>query len=66
MEIWQTESCVQGRGGRMTEQEILELVRNSYAEANKDYLLQQIKEASINLTDEQKKQLGLRVESDIE
>lgn len=48
----------------MTEQEILELVRNSYAEANKDYLLQQIKEASINLTDEQKKQLGLRVESD--
>ena len=50
----------------MTDQEILELVRKSYAEANKDYLLKQIKEASINLTDEQKKQLGLRVENDTE
>ena len=50
----------------MTEQEILELVCNSYAEANKDYLLQQIKEASVNLTEEQKMQLGLRVESDTE
>lgn len=50
----------------MTEQEILDLVRKSYAEANKDYLLQQIKEASINLTDEQKMRLGLRMENDTE
>ena len=44
----------------MNEQELLEIVRNSYAEANKGYLLQQIEKASIYLTDEQREQLGLK------
>ena len=42
----------------MNEQELFELVHNCYAEANKEYLLQQIEKASIYLTDEQKEQLA--------
>ena len=37
--------------------EIFELVRESYAEANKDYIQQQIQIASEHLTDEQKADL---------
>jgi hypothetical protein len=44
----------------MNEQELFELVRNCYAEANKEYILQQIEKASIYLTDEQREQLGLK------
>lgn len=39
----------------MTDEEIFELVRNAYSEANKDYLYKQIKIASEYLTEEQKK-----------
>ena len=45
---------------RINEQELFEIVHNCYAEANKDYILQQIEKASIYLTDEQKEQLGLK------
>lgn len=44
----------------MNEQELFEIVRNCYAEANKEYILQQTEKASIYLTDEQREQLGLK------
>lgn len=50
----------------MTDEELFELVRSNYVKVNKDYLEQQIKEASVNLTDEQKMRLGLRMENDTE
>jgi hypothetical protein len=44
----------------MNEQELFEIVRNCYAEANKEYILQQIEKASIYLTDEQRERLWLK------
>lgn len=41
----------------MTDEEMIELVRNAYSEANKDYLEKQLKIASEYLTEEQKKEL---------
>lgn len=41
----------------MTDEEMFELVRNAYSEANKDYLEKQLKIASEYLTEEQKKEL---------
>ena len=37
--------------------ELFELVRRSYAEANKEYIQEQIKVASEHLTDKQKEEL---------
>lgn len=41
----------------MDDNELFELVRRNYAEANKDYLQRQIQIASEYLTDEQKAEL---------
>ena len=41
----------------MTEEEMFEVVRYAYLEANKDYLEKQLKIASEHLTEEQKKEL---------
>lgn len=41
----------------MNDDELFELVRKSYAEANKEYIQEQIKVASEYLTDKQKEEL---------
>ena len=58
---WVVKTTTHSKGViRMNEQELFEIVRNCYAEANKEYLLQQREKASIYLTDEQREQLGLK------
>lgn len=44
-------------GDFMDDNELFELVRRNYSEANKDYIQQQIQIASEHLTDEQKAEL---------